>query len=91
MAKDLCPGGGVAIARSDQVPPSSKIHYYGFFFYVMERRIKRIRLTCPVCKRRVLSSIRLGHDEDYILHTLPPHKPKHWWKRKEIKHRRKRA
>jgi len=89
---ELCPGGGVVVIRPDQVPPSPVIQYVGWDYYFTDRRkIKRIRMTCPVCKRRVLSSISLGHDEDYIRHELPPHKPKHWLKRKETKHRRHRA
>lgn len=43
--------------------------------------VKRIRLTCPVCKRRLLSSVRVGSDLEGILHTLPPHKPKGYKKR----------
>lgn len=47
--------------------------------------IKRKRLTCPKCGRRVYSSVAIDHDGDYIFHSLPPHKPKHWWKGKTHK------
>jgi hypothetical protein len=46
--------------------------------------IKRIRMTCELCGRRVLSSIWNNEDGD-IIHVLPPHKPKHWWKKKKAK------
>lgn len=44
--------------------------------------VKRIRLTCPKCKRRLMSSVRMGHDNDGVLHYIPKHKPKKWWKKR---------
>ncbi len=46
---------------------------------------KRIRMRCPLCGRRVWSSVEIYHDGDYLIHTLPPHKPKGWWKRRTKK------
>lgn len=46
--------------------------------------IKRIRIKCELCGRRILSSIKINHDGDYIIHYLPPHKTKGWWKKKKI-------
>lgn len=45
------------------------------------KNIKRKRLTCPKCGRRLESSIELEHDGYYIIHSLPAHKPKMWWKK----------
>ena len=42
--------------------------------------IKRKRLKCPKCGRRLMSSVWI-HDND-IIHQIPPHKIKGWWKRK---------
>lgn len=43
--------------------------------------IKRMRLRCPRCGRRVLSSVRVCHDGCCVFHDIPPHKPKGWWKK----------
>jgi len=43
--------------------------------------IKRVRLTCPSCNRRVMSSIRVDMDGGCLQHYLPPHKPKGWHKK----------
>lgn len=51
--------------------------------------IKRIRMECPKCGRRLLSSISNTEDGD-LVHSLPPHKPKGWWKKKTIKRRKER-
>jgi hypothetical protein len=45
--------------------------------------VKRITMKCPKCKRKLKSSVELNHDGDYVIHRLPPHKPKGWWKRKK--------
>jgi len=43
---------------------------------------KRVRLSCPVCGRRLLAWMQMGHDGDFQGYTLPPHKVKGWWKKK---------
>lgn len=43
---------------------------------------ERKRLTCPVCKRRMIGWVVIGHDADIIYHAIPPHKKKKWWKKK---------
>jgi len=43
--------------------------------------IKRIRMKCPKCGRRVMSSV-MYHDNEAI-HSVPAHKPKGWWKKKK--------
>lgn len=47
--------------------------------------IKRKRLTCPKCKRRLMSSVKLYHDGDEVIHDIPPHKPKKWWKKNNVR------
>lgn len=37
--------------------------------------VKRIKMTCPVCKRRLWSSVSLCHDGCCVYHSLPRHKP----------------
>ena len=55
------------------------------------RGVKRKRLTCPKCKRKMLRSIEVCHDGCCTYHSLPPHKPKGWWKRKKKPRREKRV
>jgi len=48
-----------------------------------KKNLKRIRMTCPKCKRRLLSSVKMCHDGCCIKHSIPPHKPKYWWKKRK--------
>lgn len=50
------------------------------WFISLPPKVKRIRITCPTCKRRVLSSVEADNDGGYIYHRLPPHKVRYWWK-----------
>ena len=43
------------------------------------KNVKRLRLRCPRCGRRVKSSVWCDDDGD-VYHNIPPHKPKGWWK-----------
>lgn len=88
MKHKMCPGiknfGGIESAGD------KSISYLGAMFGEIPTGIKRKRLKCPRCKRRVLSSIRADHDGYDVFHDLPPHKPKGWWKKKRPKKKRKR-
>jgi len=42
--------------------------------------VKRMRLKCPICGRKLLSSVYFDIDASNVIHTIPPHKPKGWWK-----------
>ena len=56
---------------------------YGYEFGVsreIPKGIKRIRATCPECKRRIVTSINICHDGCCIIHSIPKHKRKGWWK-----------
>ncbi len=46
------------------------------------QKVKRKRLVCSECKRRIISSIRVCNDGCCIIHELPIHKPKGWMKKK---------
>lgn len=43
--------------------------------------VKRMRLRCPRCGRRVWSSISTCSDGCCVYHNIPPHKPKRWWRK----------
>lgn len=45
--------------------------------------VKRKRLKCPKCKRKLMSSVKTCHDGCCVYHSLPPHKPKGWWKKRK--------
>lgn len=64
------------------------LHYYEAQAGIRPTDVTRIRMKCPVCGRRMLSSVRTCHDGCCIIHVLPPHKPKGWWKKKIKKHKR---
>lgn len=79
MANKICPGGGVTIYQTKDIP--KEWNWQNAMWHDFEgKHIKRIRMVCPHCKRRVLSSVEIGSDADYIIHTIPPHKVRYWWK-----------
>lgn len=43
---------------------------------------EKVRVTCPVCKRRMIAKKSLCHDGCCISYLVPKHKPKFWWKKK---------
>ena len=47
--------------------------------------VPRKRVRCPKCGRKLLTSVEFVHDGD-VLHTIPKHKPKGWWKKNKNKH-----
>ena len=77
---ELCPGKAdtkmVEITR-DQIKEGSDTW--------RDRRcsqgVRRILMTCKLCGRRIPSSIYVGHDGDIIVHEMPPHKPRGWWRK----------
>lgn len=42
--------------------------------------VKRKRVKCPECKRRLMTSVQACDDGCCVGHSIPPHKPKGWWK-----------
>lgn len=44
--------------------------------------VKRIKLRCPVCRRRLTASVQATMDAD-ILHRVPRHKSKGWNRKKK--------
>lgn len=86
--EDLCYGKVNRILDEKQEVPDD-FNYLHASAGIIPEGIKRIRIKCPDCGRRVMSSISTCHDGCCIYHNLPPHKPKGWWK-KEKKRGRKR-
>lgn len=46
--------------------------------------VKRPLIKCPDCGRRVIAQIRaVDFDGDELVWTIPPHKKRHWFKKKD--------
>lgn len=82
--RPMCPGSTrpFIIENNPRDYPTRADAWYGDRGARPER-IKRKRLKCPRCGRRVWSSISTCHDGCCVLHFLPPHKSKGWWKRRK--------
>ena len=84
--EDLCTGipeGEANQAYKVEKPKRGveNIIWWGFIMGVRPAKVKRMRITCPLCGRRVMSSV--AQDDGEIYHHIPPHKPKGWWKKKK--------
>jgi len=74
---ELCPGGD-----ERQFTKTPEEYNYGdYLLGIRPKGVKRIRMKCPACGRKLWSSIKFTHDADDVMHTIPPHKPKMWWKK----------
>ena len=84
----LCPDGGLVYWERRRWA-EVEIAHGEVWEYVFSTRwpVPRIRIICPLCKRRIKSSLGFTHDGE-IYHHLPPHKPKGWWKKKKKHHLR---
>lgn len=72
--EDLCPG------YADSVPVSEKALKKAVFrpgrWNHRYSGIKRIKIECKMCGRRVKSSIECCMDGCCVRHVIPPHRPK---------------
>ena len=86
MGKNMCPGGQGGLKAyhyscgnpwlwNTKEPWSDPRHD-------LTKRINR-RVTCPVCKRRLMGCYVIDHDGEVMKLNIPPHKPKRWWKKKK--------
>ena len=46
---------------------------------------KHVRVACPECGRRMIGWAAVCHDGCCVEYTVPPHKPKCWWKKPKAK------
>ena len=89
----LCYGEGEPVFDKDKVyisnPISSddptRITHWDTMFGgdKRQRGVKRIRLQCTVCKRRMWASVQTCGEGCCVIFSMPPHKPKGWWKKKK--------
>ena len=79
MKNKMCSYSGIVSIRQAK-------ESYGYEFGATREipsGIKRIRAKCPTCKRKLLTSIKLCHDGCCVIHSIPRHKRRHWWKKKK--------
>lgn len=87
---ELCEGKGEPINPSDTLvmdnPVSglSRLTHWDAAMQGNNRQVgvKRIRLECVECGRRLMASIHVCHDGCCVIFSMPPHKPKGWWKKR---------
>jgi hypothetical protein len=84
--EDLCRDDKTIIW--EKLQPGQDVEFTGTVFNLRPLGIKRKRMVCSKCKRRLWSSVELHHDGRDIIHTIPPHKPKKWWKKKNKEKKR---
>lgn len=80
MPNTICPGGGASVwVRLKEIAPGGNMGWASV--NPCRKGIPLVRLKCPKCGRRMMSKVEIYHDGDYAIHTIPPHKIKHWWKK----------
>lgn len=77
MPSKMCSYSG---QRGDSVGDRSFV-YHRVFSGKEVKKAQRRRVTCPVCKRRLMGWVSVGMLEEKLRVVVPPHKRKAWWKR----------
>ena len=80
--KDLCSPGENTTAKWRQAKKGESVHEWAAKQGVRPERVKRPRMKCPQCGRKIIASVRVCDDGCCIIFYIPPHKPKGWWKKK---------
>lgn len=68
----MCSGGGTFI-EWDNLPFDKYIHEFDAKGGQRPEGVKRKRVKCPECKRRLLTSVRSCSDGCCVRHSIPPH------------------
>lgn len=90
--KKLCYGEGKPVHDKDKIFISNpipsddptRLTHWDTMFDGDKRQlgVKRIRLQCKICKRRLWASVSVCGDGCHVIFSMPPHKPKGWWKKR---------
>lgn len=86
MSKTIC--NGTKTVLDNRVKSRKATHHFTWWMAQAGMRpynVKRMRLVCPECGRRVVASVKTCHDGCCIYQYIPPHKPKGWWRHKRPK------
>lgn len=70
-----CDGGGKIVAFKIMTDEQIDNTAWSSFCFGRPKGIKRITLRCPVCGRRLTTSVEATMDAE-IVHRVPYHKPK---------------
>jgi len=81
--------GFVRYDRGNEYPEEKMIDHWEASTGVLPSGIKRPRVKCPKCKRKMLANIRPCSDGCCIAFMIPRHKKKGWRKKKKRKSRGK--
>ena len=80
--------GFVRWDKPGEYPESKMVDHWEATMGKLPSGIKRPRVQCPVCKRRMKANIRVCSDGCCIAFMVPRHKVKEWWKKKKKKNRK---
>ena len=78
MSKSLCPGSKQRIYDAEQHP---HLTWGEARDGVLPTGMKRRRITCRLCGRRMTAALRVCADGCCLYHVVPPHKPRGWWRK----------
>lgn len=53
--------------------------YHVVYSQVDVRKLRRCRVVCPACKRRMRGWVAVGYDDE-LRYVVPKHKRKRWWR-----------
>jgi len=94
----LCYGKGVPVNPGDRLVISNPIEGNKRLHWsettlsnIRQTGVKRIILKCTTCGRKMKASVDICHDACCIIFSMPPHKPKAWWKKKTKKNHDRRV
>lgn len=79
MTSKMCPRYN-DVVKVGHLSGDESVDYFDAFVGVRPTGIKRIKVQCPECGRRLMSSVSCCHDGCCVYHRLPRHKRKGWWK-----------
>lgn len=83
--EDLCPGmslGFVSLMPAEHLYPAQPEFSGARRTEHVPLGIKRRKVKCPICGRRVTVSVRTTDIQEFV-EVIPPHKPHRWWKKQK--------
>lgn len=83
MADKMCPYRTKKIYSTTLAPRSGRAVEIGDTEYREHGYRRRVRVTCPLCGRRLFGWKAFTHDAELVSISVPVHKRKKWWKKKE--------
>lgn len=86
MAKEMCSGGqGKCRSCTLTQDPLDRAVILSDREFKKRGCTKKVKVTCPVCGRRLIGWNVIDHDAMLVRISIPMHKPKGWWKKNKKK------